>query len=179
MSYCTYVATAPADSVHRPYHDTEYGFPLKTDAELLGRLILEINQAGLSWELILKRKDGFYKAYDGYDPEKLANYGAKDRERLLNDPSVIRNRLKIDAAISNAQKILEIRESHGSFLAWIDAHHPLTKEEWVKVFKKTFRFTGGAIVNEFLMSIGYLPGAHDEDCRVYQEIAKLKPAWMR
>lgn len=179
MSYCTYIQTAPADSVHRPYHDKEYGFPLAGDNELFGRLILEINQAGLNWELILKRKDGFAAAYDGYDIDKVAAYGDAEVARLLADPRIIRNRLKVNAAISNAQKLQEIRDSHGSFLAWLDAHHPLTREQWTKLFGKTFRFTGGEIVNEFLMSTGFLPGAHDEDCPVFAEVMKHRPAWAR
>ena len=85
----------------------------------------------------------------------------------------------MDAAIANAGRILELRGSHGSFAGWLDAHHPLPKAEWVALFKRTFRFTGGEIVGEFLMSIGYLPGAHAPDCPVYRRIARLKPAWMR
>jgi DNA-3-methyladenine glycosylase I len=140
--------------------------------------VLEINQAGLSWLTILKKRDAFRRAYDRFDPEIVAGYKAKDRKRLLNDPGIIRNRLKVDAAIANAQKILELRKSHGGFHAWLEAHHPLTKPEWVKLFKQNFRFTGGEIVGEFLMSIGYLPGAHATTCPVYRKIVKLKPAWL-
>jgi DNA-3-methyladenine glycosylase I len=92
---------------------------------------------------------------------------------------VIRNRLKIEAAIANARKIVTLAADHGSFAAWIAAQHPLSKAEWVKLFRKTFRFAGPEIVGEFLMSIGYLPGAHRETCPVYKRIAKLKPAWSR
>ena len=162
----------------RSYHANEYGFPLTSDADLFERLVLEINQAGLSWLTILKKREAFRKAYDGFDPEIVARYKARDCKRLLNDPGIIRNRLKVDAAIANAQKILELRKSHGGFHAWLEAHHPLTKEEWVKLFKQTFRFTGGEIVGEFLMSIGYLPGAHETTCPVYRKIVKLKPAWL-
>ena len=86
---------------------------------------------------------------------------------------------KIEAAIANAARILELRESHGSFAAWLGAHHPRSKEEWVKLFKRTFRFTGGEIVGEFLMSIGYLPGAHVESCPVHRRVLKLRPPWSR
>src|SRR5450631_1076481 len=82
----------------------------------------------------------------------------------IADAVIIRNRLKIDAAIENARRILEIRKSHGSFSAWLDSHHPMPKEDWVRLFRETFRFTGGEIVGEFLMSTGYLPGAHGAGC---------------
>jgi DNA-3-methyladenine glycosylase I len=175
----TYCDVAPAHEWHGPYHDREYGFPLEDDAALLERLVLEINQAGLSWLTILKKRDAFRQAYGGFDPEVVASYGARDRKRLLNDPGIIRNRLKVDAAITNARKILELRHSHGSFAGWLDAHHPLSKEEWVKLFRRTFRFTGGEIVGEFLMSVGYLPGAHVESCPVYRSILKRHPPWSR
>jgi DNA-3-methyladenine glycosylase I len=106
--------------------------------------------------------------------EKVAEYDENDRERLLQDPGIIRNRLKINAAIVNAQKILELKKEFGSFKGWLNANHPLTKLEWVKLFKKTFKFTGGEIVNEFLMSTGYLPGAHDADCPIFEHANVLK-----
>ena len=174
--YCDF---APGHPVHGAYHDTEYGFPQTAESELFERLILEINQAGLSWETILKKREGFRKAYSGFDVDKVARYGEKDRLRLLADAGIIRNRLKVDAAIHNAQVIRELRKSHGSFLKWIESHHPLPKADWVKLFKKTFHFTGGEITGEFLMSLGYLPGAHREDCPAFKRAAKQKPAWMR
>ena len=172
-----YCQAAPGHEFHGPYHDREYGFPLHDDNELFERLILEINQAGLSWLTILKKREAFKKAYRGFDIDKVARFNERDRARLLADAGIIRNRLKVDAAIDNAKKVQELQREHGSFKAWIDAHHPLTKDEWVKVFKKTFRFTGGEIVGEFLMSTGYLPGAHHENCPVYKKILKAKPAW--
>jgi DNA-3-methyladenine glycosylase I len=175
----TYCDFAPGHEWHGPYHETEYGFPLREDAALFERLMLEINQAGLSWLTILKKRDAFRRAYDGFDPEVVAGYGARDRRRLLADPGIIRNRLKVEAAISNAQRILELGQTHGSFAAWLAAHHPRGKEEWVKLFKQTFRFTGGEIVGEFLMSIGYLPGAHVASCPVYRRILKQRPPWAR
>jgi DNA-3-methyladenine glycosylase I len=165
--------------VARPLSRREYGFPLAEDAALFERLVLEINQAGLSWLTILKKREAFRRAYDGFDPEIVAGYGARDRRRLLADAGIIRNRLKVEAAIANAGRILELRGSHGSFAGWLDAHHPLPKAEWVALFKRTFRFTGGEIVGEFLMSIGYLPGAHAPACPVYPRIVRLGPAWMR
>jgi DNA-3-methyladenine glycosylase I len=170
----TYCDVAPGHPWHGPYHDTEYGFPLTDDAELFERLILEINQAGLSWLTILKKRDAFRKAYRGFDPEVVARFSARDKKRLMGDAGIIRNRLKIEAAIANARTILAIRQTHGSFAGWLQAHHPQSKEEWVKLFKNTFRFTGGEIVGEFLMSIGYLPGAHVPGCPVYARLAAMK-----
>lgn len=179
MSYCRAIDTMTGDkkALHKAYHDNLYGFPIHDDNELFGRLILEINQAGLSWETILKKEQSFRKAYHNFNIKKIASYTDKDVARLLDDAGIIRNRLKVNAAIENAKAILVIQKEHGSFSTWLNSHHPKTKEEWVKLFKKTFRFTGGEIVNEFLMSAGYLPGAHTEDCPVYKKVLKAKPMW--
>ena len=178
-TYCQYVLEHPEDALNKRYHDSEYGFPLQDDNLLFERLILEINQAGLSWITILKKADNFRKAYDGFDLETVAGYGESDRARLLADAGVIRNRLKVNAAIENARRILELRREFGSFKSWLEAHHPRDKQAWTKLFKNNFVFTGGEIVGEFLLSTGYLPGAHDDDCPIYHEIARLGPAWMR
>lgn len=178
-TYCEYCNTHPEDTFNKTYHDTQYGFPLKDDNLLFERLILEINQAGLSWITILKKAENFHRAYHGFDIDKVATFDETDRARLLADPGIIRNRLKVNAAIVNAQRIRDLQMEYGSFAAWLDAHHARSKEEWTKLFKKTFVFTGGEIVNEFLMSTGYLPGAHEETCPVYKKVASLRPAWMR
>jgi len=178
MSYCDLSNGQPTTHVNRIYHDTEYGFPIDSDDELFGRLILEINQAGLSWLTILNKKEKFRKSYKNFSIKKVARFTEKDRERLLNNAGIIRNRLKINAAIHNAQQVLELQKTHGSFAKWLDSHHPLDKAAWVKLFKKIFKFTGGEITNEFLMSCGYLPGAHDEDCPIYKKILKAKPRWL-
>jgi DNA-3-methyladenine glycosylase I len=177
-TYCDAVAPLAQNHVHRIYHDTEYGFPILSDNELFCRLILEINQAGLSWTTILNKQDNFRRAYHNFDIESVANYGEFDVERLLQDSGIIRNRLKINAAIYNAQQIREIQKTNGSFKSWLDSHHPKTKEEWVKLFKKTFKFTGGEIVNEFLMSSGYLHGAHNSKCPIYSKILEINPPWL-
>jgi DNA-3-methyladenine glycosylase I len=177
FTYCSFVQNAGKDTVHREYHDKEYGFPIQDDNLLFARLVLEINQAGLSWETILKKKDNFFKAFDDFTIDKIARYTDKKKEKLLLDAGIIRNRLKIEATIHNARCIQQIQKQDGSFKAWLDKHHPKTKEEWVKLFKQTFRFTGGEIVNEFLMSTGYLPGAHGPDCPVYAKVLKKKPKW--
>lgn len=176
-TYCQYVLEHPDDEFNKRYHDLEYGFPIEDDNLLFERLVLEINQAGLSWITILKKADNFRRAYDGFDLETVADYGESDRERLLSDAGIIRNRLKVNAAIENARRILELRKEYGSFKGWLDAHHPRTKDEWVKLFKQNFKFVGGEIVNEFLMSTGYLPGAHDKDCPILPMIKAQRPPW--
>lgn len=178
-TYCDYVNAHPEDTFNKEYHDTQYGFPLDDDNLLFERLILEINQAGLSWSAILKKGDNFRKAYRGFDIEEAAKFTEKDRARLLANAGIVRNRLKVNAAIENAKRIQALRKEFGSFKGWLDAHCPRTKEEWVKLFKKTFVFTGGEIVSEFLLSTGYLPGARDENCPIYKRAASLRPAWMR
>jgi DNA-3-methyladenine glycosylase I len=173
-----YCAAAAGHPFHGPYHDREYGFPLREDDALFERLILEINQAGLSWLTILKKREGFQEAYAAFSVDAVANFHDRDRERLMADAGIIRNRLKVDAAIHNAQVILELRKAFGSFGGWLDHHHPLSKSEWVELFKETFRFSGGEITGEFLLSTGYLPGAHSPECPVYHEIVAADPPWL-
>jgi DNA-3-methyladenine glycosylase I len=178
-TYCDYVKDLTDDTVllHKAYHDTQYGFPLKDDNELLGRFILEINQAGLNWTMILKKQDNFRRAYDNFDVETIARYKDRDINRLLADAGIIRNNLKIRAAIHNANVIRGLQADHGSFKNWLDNQVCDGLGEWTKLFKKTFTFTGGEIVNEFLMSTGYLPNAHAETCPVYKKILRQKPKW--
>jgi DNA-3-methyladenine glycosylase I len=176
MSYCQIALGHP---VHGPFHDREHGFPLRDDSALFERLMLEINQAGLSWLAVLKKRENFRNAFDGFAIDKIANYGEKKKSRLLIDPGIIRNRLKINAAIENARRIVALRDEHGSFAAWLDSHHPLAKDEWIKLFRKTLVFTGGEITNEFLIGVGYLPGAHESSCPVFARVAREKPPWMK
>jgi DNA-3-methyladenine glycosylase I len=174
-SYCDF---AIGNELHGPYHDCVHGFPTDSEPDLFERLLLEINQAGLSWDLMLKKREGFRTAYSDFVVDEVAAYGEEDRARLLDDPGIIRNRLKVNAGIENARTILAMRDSHGGFAAWLSANHPLRKPDWVKLFKKTFKFTGGEITGEFLMSVGYLPFSHREDCPVFKQIALLNPPWM-
>ncbi len=177
MSYCAYCLDSKAKQVHVDYHNNQYGFPVQDDNELFGRLLLEINQAGLSWETVLNKQENFRVAYDQFNIKRIANYSEEDRARLLSDPGIIRNKLKVNAAIHNAQQILQLTREYGSFSQWLDQHHTLSLAEWTKLFKKTFKFVGGKIVNEFLMSIGYLPGAHDKNCPIFAVIEKTNPKW--
>ena len=174
MSYCD---IAPGHPFHGPYHDTEYGFPAREDSVLFERLALEINQAGLSWLTVLKKREAFLAAFDGFDVPTVARYGEAERARLLADAGIIRNRLKVDAVIANARTVEGLIAEQGSFADWLDSHHPLPKDAWVRLFRKTFRFTGGEITGEFLMSTGYLPGAHEPNCPVYRRIVALSPPW--
>jgi DNA-3-methyladenine glycosylase I len=174
MSYCKAIRTGNLDPLHVTYHDTEYGFPVRSDEVLFERLILEINQAGLSWTTILKKRAGFRAAYAEFDIGKIAAFRERDRARLMADAGIIRNRLKINAAIENAAVALRLIAEHGSLAQWLDVQPCSSLPEWVKLFRKTFQFTGGEIVNEFLLSTGYLPGAHDKDCPVYR-LLQRKP----
>jgi DNA-3-methyladenine glycosylase I len=174
-----YCRAAPGHPVHAAYHDLEYGFPERDERVLFERLMLEINQAGLSWLTILNKRTAFRAAFADFEVDQVAAFGADDIARLLADPGIVRNRLKIEAAIENARRIRVLRQSHGSFALWLDAHHPRSADDWTKLFRNTFRFTGGQIVGEFLISLGYLPGAHEPDCPVYARIAALSPAWTR
>ncbi|HEU5054395.1 MAG TPA: DNA-3-methyladenine glycosylase I [Hanamia sp.] len=178
-SYCEAILLMDKENVHRIYHDNFYGFPIEDDNELFERLVLEINQAGLNWTTILTKQDNFKKAYKDFDIKKVAAFKEKDFERLMNDAGIIRNRLKINAAIENAKRIKQLQKEFGSFKNWLDYHHPKSKTEWVKIFKTHFIFTGGEIVNEFLMSTGYFPGAHIESCPVYKKVLKAKPAFIK
>jgi DNA-3-methyladenine glycosylase I len=177
MTYCEYLNTIKGEQLllHKEYHDNHYGYPIDSDNELFERLMFEINQAGLNWILILKKQHNFRKAFDNFNVETVAKYEENDFQRLMNDPGIIRNKLKINAAIENAKIILKIRSESGSFRKWLDMNSESMNsvEEWTKLFRKTFKFTGGEIVNEFLMSTGYLPGAHDPECPVYKRIMQL------
>lgn len=180
MSYCEAITQMDGErkALHANYHDNFYGFPLYSDNELFCRLVLEINQAGLSWETILRKEQNFRLAFDNFEINKVAAYTDNDIERLLKDAGIIRNKLKINATIANAQAIQLIQKEYGSFKAWLDSNYTLTKEEWILLFKKHFRFTGGEIVNEFLMSTGYLKGAHSDDCPIYAQVLSTKPMWL-
>jgi len=174
-----YCLAAPNHPLHGPYHDREYGFPATDEAVLFERLVLEINQAGLSWLTVLQKREAFRAAFADFAVDRVAAFGTAEIARLMADPGIVRNRLKIDAVIANARRIREMRRSHGSFHGWLEAHHPKAPGEWTRLFRQNFRFTGGLIVGEFLMSLGYLPGAHEPDCPVYRRILALAPPWAR
>lgn len=173
-----YCELAPGHPVHGPYHDDEYGFPASDETVLFERLSLEIFQAGLSWLLVLKKRAALNRAFAGFSVDRVAGFGEDDMARLLADAAIIRNRAKLRAVIANANRIRALRDEAGSFAGWLAANHPRDEAEWLKLFRGTFAFAGPEVVREFLMSIGYLPGAHSPDCPVYSRIAGIGPAWM-
>ncbi len=174
--YCAYVLTIEdINDVDKVYHDTQYGVVIEDDNELFCRLVMEINQAGLSWRTILLKEQGFRKAYHNFNIKKVSKYGEKDFLRLMNDTGIIRNRLKINAAIYNAQQILQIQKEFGSLRSWLDTQAKELKYDkvaWLNVFKKQFIFVGGEIVGAFLMSINLLPESHDRKCQTYKNMLK-------
>ena len=167
-SYCEYVKNLPEDNIHRVYHDTQYGFKIDSDNELFGRLILEINQAGLSWTTILNKQDNFRTAFSNFDIKKIADYGKSDISRLLANSGIVRNKLKINAVIFNTRKIVELQKEYGSFKSWLKIKNDcnLNLTNWVALFKENFKFTGNEITKEFLTSTGYIKGAHIETCSI-------------
>ncbi len=176
--YCSYVATITDSSdVDKIYHDLHYGVRIEDDNELFCRLVMEINQAGLSWHTILVKEKNFRKAYDNFDIAKVAAYGEKDFTRLMADAGIIRNRLKINAAIYNAKMLVQMQKECGTFRMWLDVQENdcgKDKQMWLKLFKKNFKFVGGEIVGEFLMSIDMLSGSHGKECVGYKKIAQKK-----
>ncbi|HAP42999.1 MAG: hypothetical protein A2087_11615 [Spirochaetes bacterium GWD1_61_31] len=181
--YCAYCAGLPAAHPDRIYHDRRYGFPPPKgeagESWLFGLLLLEINQAGLGWSMMLRKEENFRRAYVGFSIDAVAAFGETDRLRLLADSGIIRNRRKVDAAIENARRLQAQRPGYGSFQGWLDAHQPRSLDAWITLFRATLVFTGPEIVNEFLMSSGYLDGAHGPACPVRVQAIAAGPAWTR
>jgi len=174
--YCKIAKNHP---FHGPYHDKEYGFPISNESELFERLVMEIFQAGLSWLLILKKREAFRLVFDDFNIEKIVLYNQEDVVRISKNPKIIRNKKKIQATIFNAKRFIDLRDSHGGFAHWLNSIHPSNEEDWIALFRKTFRFTGPSVVREFLKSTGYLPGAHQRDCPVFEVINRLNPPWKK
>ena len=172
-TYCENIAKMSEDNHNRIYHDNHYGFAITDDNELFGRLILEINQAGLSWTTIIKKQDNFRNAYSNFDIKKIAKYNNVDVERLLNDSGIIRNKLKITAVIFNAKSILSIKIKFKSFRFWLESNRGKNLDQWVDLFKKKFKFTGFEITREFLISTAFMEGAHSKECLIFNKIKKI------
>ena len=179
MSYCLEVNSGKLTHNHKYYHDNIYGFPAKNDKELFGRLVLEINQAGLSWDIILKKENTIKDAYVDYSFNEIARFDEYDIQRILNNKGAIRMRRKVEAIIYNAKKVISIIDKHNSFKNYLDKHHPLSLSAWLSLFKKEFKFVGNEICREFLISTGYLKGAHKKSCPIYKKVIKEKPMWSR
>jgi DNA-3-methyladenine glycosylase I len=167
------------------YHDEEWGVPSHDDRFLFEMLTLEGAQAGLSWSTILRKRDGYRKAFAGFDPAAVARFGQKDVERLLADPGIVRNRMKIESTIGNAQRVLEVQQEHGSLdaylwafvdgepivgrprsLAELPAETPLSKQISKELKKRGFRFIGPTIVYAFMQSVGMVDD-HTTGCFRY------------
>lgn len=167
MSYCSYCRNQPKDSIHHWYHDEVYGKMSEDDNELFGRLVMEINQAGLSWNTVLQKYEGLKLAYSQFNLQKVSMYKEQEISELMGNKNIIRHELKIRSIVYNAQQILEIQKEFGTFKNWIMLQNQISIENWVKLFKKNFKFVGKEIVKEFLSSNGILKGAHDKECPEY------------
>jgi DNA-3-methyladenine glycosylase I len=168
LHYCDLARGHP---VHGPYHDCEYGFPQTDERVLLERLALEIMQAGLSWEIVLKKRAALRRAFAAYRADVVAAFGVSEVERLLADSTIIRNRRKIEAIIENARRIVALR-TQGGFARWLQEGAALDRPAWLKRLKAAFVFMGPEIAGEFLMSLGLLPGAHRDGCPVGEKLKK-------
>jgi DNA-3-methyladenine glycosylase I len=173
---------AGADPLYQAYHDTEWGVPCHDDRELFERLVLEGFQAGLAWITILRKREHFRRAFDGFDPERVARYTDEDHARLLADPGIVRNRLKVAAATRNARAFLRVQEEAGSFDAYlwgftdgltrrhpqgytresIPARTPESDALAEDLQRRGFTFVGSTICYAFMQSVGmaddHLPG---------------------
>ena len=174
------------------YHDREWGVPLHDDRALFEFLILEGAQAGLSWATILRRREGYRRAFAGFDPERVARFGARDVRRLLGDASIIRNRLKIESAVSNARAFLRVQEELGSFDAYqwrfvdgralqnrwraqrqLPAHTALSDAFSKDLRARGFRFVGSTIVYAHMQAVGMV-NDHLVGCFRHAEVRRLK-----
>jgi DNA-3-methyladenine glycosylase I len=172
----------------RDYHDEEWGVPLHDDAKLFEFLILDAFQAGLSWEIVLKKRENFRKAFHNFDAVKISKYKEKDIERLMNDAGIIRNRLKIESTILNAKLFLEMQKEFGSFdkYIWQFTGNKTLKNKWKKMKElpakteesdamskdlksKGFKFVGSTICYAFMQAAGMV-NDHTVDCYRYREI---------
>lgn len=187
MNRCKWVKTD--NKLYLDYHDQEWGVPVTDDQTLFEFIVLESAQAGLSWELILKKREGYRRAFKGFDPKKVAKMTKKDVERLLKDESIIRNRLKIEATIKNAKAFLEVQKEFGSFAAymwrWVDntpiqnrwksikqipAETELSKAMSKDLKKRGFSFLGPTVWYAHMQAVGMV-NDHTINCFRYKEIA--------
>lgn len=166
-------AWAGADPLNIRYHDAEWGKPVRDDTRLFELLTLEGAQAGLSWLTVLRKREGYRKAYRGFDPAVVARFTARDRKRLLADEGIVRNRAKIDASIENANAFLELQSEEGTFASWlwsfvgnkpvknrfkkptdVPSTSPLAEEISEQLRRRGFKFVGPTIVYAYLEAVG-------------------------
>ena len=153
------------------YHDKEWGVPVRNDRRLFECLVLEGAQAGLSWDTILAKRENYRRAFDGFDFEKVARYGARERRRLLADAGIVRHAGKIEAAIANARAVLEVRKEHGSFSKYVWSFATLGAEALSKDLKQRgFRFVGPTTMYAFMQAVGMV-NDHDERCFRRRQVA--------
>ena len=174
------------------YHDREWGVPLRNDRKLFEFLVLDAMQAGLSWEIILRKREGFRAAFDNFDPAKVARYDTRKVGKLLADPGIVRNRLKIEAAISNARAFLEVQKEFGSFSRYVwglvggrprvnrqRSRHRIPartaeSDALSRALKERgFRFVGSTICYAFMQAAGMV-NDHTVDCFRYAELARRR-----
>jgi DNA-3-methyladenine glycosylase I len=172
------------------YHDEEWGVPSHDDRDLYELLTLEGAQAGLSWLTILRKREGYRRAFAGFDPEAVARFGPKDVERLLEDAGIVRNRLKVESAVANAARVLEVREELGSFDAYLwrfvdgepvvggrrtlselPAETDLSRALSKDLKKRGFRFVGPTVCYSFMQAVGMV-NDHTVDCFRFAELAR-------
>lgn len=182
----------PKNALMREYHDFEWGSPLHDDRRIFEFLVLEGMQAGLSWKLVLDKRESFRRAFRGFDPERVARFGARDVRRLLKDPGIIRNKLKIQAAIDNAKRFLEVLREFGSFdryiwgfvggkpilsglksLAEMPARTPLSDEISKDLKKRGFKFVGSTIIYSHMQATGMV-NDHLTFCFRYRELRPIR-----
>lgn len=182
---------AGTDPLYVAYHDEEWGVPSRDDRHLFEMLVLEGAQAGLSWITILRKREGYRKAFEGFDPSKVAQFGPLDVERLLGDPGIVRNRLKVESAIDSAKAFLSLQEEAGSFSSWlwayvdgrpfqssfrqmreVPAKTPLAERISKDLRKRGFRFVGPTIVYAYLQAVGVV-NDHLVSCPRQQAVARL------
>jgi len=185
----------PSSPISIAYHDREWGVPLKDDRKLFEFLVLDAAQAGLSWEIILRKREGFRAAFDNFDPEKIARYDDKKIKKLLADPGIIRNRLKIESAINNARAFLAVQKEFGSFARYIwqfvegkpkinarrslkdiPATSPESDSMSKALKKRGFRFVGSTICYAFMQAAGMV-NDHSIDCFRHAELARRMERW--
>jgi DNA-3-methyladenine glycosylase I len=176
---------AGSDELMLAHHDEEWGVPSHDDVHLFEMLTLEGAQAGLSWSTILRKRDGYRRAFAGFDPAVVAGFGPTDVERLLADPGIVRNRLKVESTVNNAARVLEVQEQHGSLDAYLwafvggkpivnswkelselPAETSLSKEISKDLKRRGFRFIGPTVIYAFMQSVGMVDD-HTVDCFRY------------
>ena len=182
---------AGSDPLYVAYHDGEWGVPSRDDRHLFEMLVLEGAQAGLSWITVLRKREGYRKAFAGFDPVRVARFGPRDVERLLGDPGIVRNRLKVESAIGNAKAFLALQEEAGSFAAWlwafvdgkpvasafremreVPAKTPLAERISKELLKRGFRFVGPTIVYAYLQAVGVV-NDHLASCPRRRAVVRL------